>query len=78
MKWNNQSAYHAHNQIVGIMTPKKLLSFSLILSIALPVYAQEEKKIPDDPYGISYEEVFDNMHYNQPLRPQVHYTPITG
>ena len=60
------------------MKLKKLLSFSMILSIALPLYAQEEKKIPDDPYGISYEEVFDNMHYNQPLRPQVHYTPITG
>jgi sucrose-6-phosphate hydrolase SacC (GH32 family) len=32
----------------------------------------------DDPYRIDYREVYDNMHYNQPLRPQVHYTPITG
>ena len=38
----------------------------------------EEKKIPGDRFGIAYDEVFGNMHYNQPLRPQVHYTPITG
>lgn len=31
-----------------------------------------------DPYRLDYKDVFDNMHYNQPLRPQVHYTPITG
>lgn len=37
-----------------------------------------EKKIPEDPFGITYEDVFHNMHYNQALRPQVHYTPITG
>ena len=37
------------------------------------------KKIPlTDPYQLNYKDVYDNMHYNQPLRPQVHYTPITG
>ncbi len=36
------------------------------------------KKNPTDDHGISYDDVFENMHYDQPLRPQVHYTPITG
>jgi len=27
---------------------------------------------------LSYADVFENMHYNQTYRPQVHYTPITG
>lgn len=31
-----------------------------------------------DPYQLDYKDVYENMHYNQPLRPQVHYTPITG
>ena len=53
----------------------KYFSFFLI-----PIYldAQVEKKIPDDKYGIAYDAVFENMHYNQPFRPQIHYTPITG
>ncbi len=49
-----------------------------LLPFASSLYAQDVKKIPDDPYGLSYAKVFENMHYNQPLRPQVHYTPITG
>jgi sucrose-6-phosphate hydrolase SacC (GH32 family) len=32
----------------------------------------------EDPYRLKYNDVYENMHYNQPLRPQVHYTPITG
>ncbi len=36
------------------------------------------KKIPEDRFGIAYDDVFHQMHYDQPLRPQVHYTPITG
>ncbi|MYC68024.1 MAG: glycoside hydrolase family 32 protein [Acidobacteriia bacterium] len=36
------------------------------------------KKIPEDRFGIAYDDVFHHMHYDQPLRPQVHYTPITG
>jgi len=31
-----------------------------------------------DPYRLDYKDVFDNMNYDQPLRPQVHYTPLTG
>ncbi|MFC0772391.1 glycoside hydrolase family 32 protein [Terrimonas alba] len=31
-----------------------------------------------DPYRLNYADVYENMHYNQVLRPQVHYTPITG
>lgn len=31
-----------------------------------------------DPYQLNYKDVYENMHYNQPLRPQVHYTPISG
>jgi fructan beta-fructosidase len=31
-----------------------------------------------DPYRLDYKDVFENMHYNQTFRPQVHYTPITG
>lgn len=40
--------------------------------------AHAQTTIPNDPYAISYADVFDNMHYNQQFRPQVHYTPITG
>ncbi len=36
------------------------------------------KKIPEDRFGIAYDDVIHHMHYDQPLRPQVHYTPITG
>lgn len=38
----------------------------------------EGKRIPEDRFGIAYDDVFHQMHYDQPLRPQVHYTPITG
>ncbi|OFY00436.1 MAG: hypothetical protein A2X05_07715 [Bacteroidetes bacterium GWE2_41_25] len=31
-----------------------------------------------DTNSIRYQDVFDNMHYNQIYRPQIHYTPITG
>jgi len=33
---------------------------------------------PSDPYRLDYKNVFDNINYNQPLRPQVHFTPLTG
>ena len=38
----------------------------------------EGKRIAEDRFGIAYDDVFHHMHYDQPLRPQVHYTPITG
>ncbi len=28
-----------------------------------------------DPYRLDYKDVFDNMNYDQPLRPQVHLYP---
>ena len=52
---------------------------AIFFTFSVSISAQEVmKKIQDDPYGLSYEDVFDNMHYNQTYRPQVHYTPITG
>ncbi len=57
-------------------------SFAILCSMIMgvfPVYTQNVvKKIPDDAFGLTYSEVFENMHYDQPFRPQVHYTPITG
>src|SRR3982074_967182 len=40
----------------------------------------DEKKQPgsEDPFRLDYRDVYENMHYNQALRPQVHYTPISG
>ncbi len=59
-----------------------LLTLGVMVFLSTSLYGQrplvKEKKIPDDEYGITYDDVFENMHYNQPLRPQVHYTPITG
>ena len=55
-----------------------ILTSAISLFTLSSVLGQIEKKIPEDPYGLSYVDVFDNMHYNQRLRPQVHYTPITG
>lgn len=39
---------------------------------------QKKTALSEDPYRLSYQDVFANMHYNQPLRPQVHYTAISG
>ena len=49
----------------------------LILFLCYQVSAQEKAE-PIDPFRLDYKDVYENMHYNQPLRPQVHYTPITG
>lgn len=52
-------------------------NFDSINKVKPPVSA----KPPDettDAFQIDYRDVEENMHYNQPLRPQVHYTPITG
>ena len=56
----------------------KFLKYSPFFLIPIYLDAQVEKKIPDDKYGIAYDAVFENMHYNQPFRPQIHYPPITG
>lgn len=39
---------------------------------------KEKKETYTDPFRLDYADVFENMNYNQPLRPQVHYTSITG
>lgn len=70
-----------------MLKPNKKVFFSLCLMAlaSFTSFAQREGKdgelgpaIPNDPYAISYVDVFDNMHYDQEYRPQVHYTPITG
>ncbi|WP_162495549.1 glycoside hydrolase family 32 protein [Confluentibacter flavum] len=55
----------------------KYVLFNLILLLVYQVVAQEKEKIKD-PFRLDYKKVYENMHYDQPLRPQVHYTPITG
>lgn len=56
----------------GCFTIISLILCSIFLS------AQESTNNQQDQFRISYKDVFENMHYNQPYRPQVHYTPITG
>lgn len=55
----------------------KYLLFILMLILSHQVISQEKEK-PTDPFRLDYKDVYENMHYNQSLRPQVHYTPITG
>lgn len=43
-----------------------------------PAPAASGAAASDDPYRIDFKDVFDNAHYDQPHRPQVHYTPFTG
>ena len=50
--------------------------FLLVTSTAATSFAQNKETT--DPFRLEYKDVYENMHYNQPLRPQVHYTPITG
>jgi len=51
--------------------------FKLLLLLCYRAIAQEKTE-PPDPFRLDYKDVYENMHYDQPLRPQVHYTPITG
>ena len=60
------------------MTRNVFLILSLNLSVALSLSAQVQTNEAADKNQLSYQNVFDNMHYNQGFRPQVHYTPITG
>jgi fructan beta-fructosidase len=67
---------------------RPIIITSIFLLAAAMLNAQQKSNIDTitkpkpsetpDPYRIDYKDVFDNMHYDQPLRPQVHYTPITG
>ncbi|MEI8224500.1 MAG: glycoside hydrolase family 32 protein [Bacteroidota bacterium] len=63
------------------MSPKKFISLIIVLQTLVSLYAQDLSNAPPidrDPQRITYQEVYENMHYNQTYRPQVHYTPITG
>lgn len=60
---------------------------ALLCSVgAYALQADTTKKAPEkkpatpsgDPFRLDYKDVFDNINYDQPLRPQVHYTPLTG
>ncbi|MEX0609514.1 MAG: glycoside hydrolase family 32 protein [Balneolaceae bacterium] len=53
---------------------KHFLIIAVALVLSTDIYSQNKS----DPYQLDYKDVHENMHYNQPLRPQVHYTPITG
>ena len=50
----------------------------LALAVASVGSIVAQDKATEDPYRLDYRDVYENMHYDQPLRPQVHYTPITG
>lgn len=62
-----------------ISSPVRGVFVLLAFLLHTPLWGQNVvKKNPNDEHGVSYDAVFENMHYNQPLRPQIHYTPITG
>jgi fructan beta-fructosidase len=64
--------------IITTMTHKGFFTLLISISFTLSLSAQVQTNEPPDKYRFSYQEVFDNIHYNQVYRPQVHYTPITG
>ena len=53
-----------------------LLFPCLLLLAQLPIAAQI--KPPDSDFDITIDEIARERHYGQPLRPQLHYTPIQG
>jgi len=71
---------------MGIFFREKFIWLCFVLGVMGFVFTSEQAfsqsgpglHLPVDPYRIDYKEVYGNMHYDQPLRPQVHYTPITG
>jgi fructan beta-fructosidase len=58
----------------------KFCGLFVVLLLNFTTFSQNAKIKSDstDPFRLDYKDVYDNMHYNQALRPQVHYTPITG
>ena len=48
-----------------------------LLCAALPSFGQTPKP-PDSQFDITLDEVARERHYNHPLRPQLHYTPLQG
>jgi fructan beta-fructosidase len=60
---------------------RNALWFFMFMLIAVNSFGQTKSDTVTnsiDPFRLDFKDVFENMHYNQPLRPQVHYTPITG
>ncbi|PKQ45384.1 glycoside hydrolase family 32 protein [Confluentibacter flavum] len=58
---------------------KSIIYFSLCICLANISFAQIQlENNSSDKFRLDYRNVYENMHYNQELRPQVHYTPITG
>ncbi|MES2307218.1 MAG: glycoside hydrolase family 32 protein [Verrucomicrobiota bacterium] len=54
-------------------------TFLIMVGASIDAMAQKVKvKLPDADYIISEAEAAANQHYNQPNRPQFHYTPIQG
>ena len=63
------------------MPRKNLITWFLIGTLWCNGQPPAQKNTPvslQDPYRLDFKIVAENMHYNQPFRPQVHYTPITG
>ena len=58
-------------------TVKNLLLNFFLIHFAFQAIGQNKPELTD-PFRLDYKDVYENTHYNQPLRPQVHYTPITG
>jgi len=54
------------------------LLYFIILSSFITVAFCQETNNNEDVYHIQMDDVYNNYHYNQPYRPQFHYTPITG
>jgi fructan beta-fructosidase len=62
---------------------KTLLLASLLVTVTslnaqTPAPPKVDKNAPDPSFDISPAESAENQHYNQPLRPQFHYTPVQG
>lgn len=51
---------------------------SLMMINSWVIIAQKSQLEAIDSFRIDYKDVYNNTHYNQPLRPQVHYTPLSG
>lgn len=61
------------------MTINKSTILLFLLLMGSSLIAQVNiKSIPNDPAGLSYPDVYENIHYDQTYRPQIHYAPLTG
>ena len=49
-----------------------------VILVLAPTAAAPQTTVPIDRADITFEEAARERHYQQPLRPQFHYTPIQG